>query len=378
MADTPRVTFALTEEQEMLRQTTRQFLEDRVSPTVVRELMETETGFDAALWQSGAELGWHSLAIPEEYGGAGYTFAELSVVLEEMGRALFPGPFLSTVVMAANAIVLGGRDSQKKELLPGIAMGESMMTMALFEGPQGATTDDIRMTAAQDGEAWILDGVKKNVLFGHVAGTIVTAARTPNGLSLFLVPADTGGLNAEHVPTLDATRKQANLTFSGVRLGPEALLGNEGTAGPVIDRVLRLASVALSLEQVGGAQWCLETSVEHGQTRFQFGRAIGSFQAIKHRLADMLVSVEHAKSTAYHAARIVDDTDELLVAAPLAKSVCSEAYLRAASDTIQILGGTGFTWEHDTHLYLKRAKSTSLMFGGVRHQRRLLAEALGL
>ncbi|MDF1595560.1 MAG: acyl-CoA/acyl-ACP dehydrogenase [Acidimicrobiia bacterium] len=378
MGDTPRVTFALTEEQEMLRQTTRQFLADRVSPTVVRDLMETETGFDAALWQSGAELGWHSLAIPEEYGGAGYTFAELSVVLEEMGRALFPGPFLSTVVMAANAILIGGSDSQKKELLPGIAMGESVMTMALFEGSHGAVTDDIRMTAAQDGGDWVLDGVKKNVLFGHVAGTIVTAARTPNGLSLFLVPADAGGLSAEHVPTLDAIRKQATVTFAGVRLGPEALLGSEGTAGDVIDQVLRLASVALSLEQVGGAQWCLETSVEHGQTRFQFGRAIGSFQAIKHRLADMLVSVEHAKSTAYHAARIVDDATEMLVAAPLAKSVCSEAYLGAASDTIQILGGTGFTWEHDTHLYFKRAKSTSLMFGGVRHQRRLLAEALGL
>lgn len=378
MAETPRVTFALTEEQEMLRRTTRQFLEDRVPAAKVREMADSTTGFDAALWQSGAELGWHSLAIPEEYGGAGYTFAELSVVLEEMGRSLFPGPFVSTVVMAANAILLGGNDAQKKELLPGIAMGESVMTMALFEGPRGAGPGDISMVAGRHGDAWVLDGVKQHVLFGGVAGTIITAANTPGGLSFFLVPADAEGVSVEPVHTLDATRKQATVTFSGVRLGDEALLGEEGSAGPVLDRVLRLTSVALALEQVGGAQWCLQTSVEHAQTRFQFGRAIGSFQAIKHRLADMLVSVEHARSAAYHAARVVDDPGEMLIAAPLAKSVASEAYLTAASDTIQVLGGTGFTWEHDTHMYFKRAKSTSLMFGGVHHQRRLLAEVIGI
>lgn len=378
MAEAPSVTFALTEEQDMLRQTTRQFLEDRVPATVVRQLMETPDGFDEALWSAGAELGWHSLAIPEEYGGAGYTFAELSVVIEEMGRALFPGPFLSTVVMSAGAILLAGSDSQKKELLPGIAMGESTYSMALFEGPSGVSAADIAMEARRDGDEWVLDGVKTNVLFGHVVGTVITAARTPGGLSLFLVPAAQSGLTAEHVETLDATRKQATLTFSDVRFGDQALLGTEGEAEAVITAVLQLASVALALEQVGGAQWCLETSVEHAQTRFQFGRAIGSFQAIKHRCADMLVSVEHAKSAAYHAARVVDDPDEMRIAAPLAKSVCSDAYLTAASDTIQILGGTGFTWEHDTHLYFKRAKSTALMFGGAHYQRKLLADAIGL
>ena len=378
MADTPRVTFALTEEQEMLRQTTRQFLDDRVPPTVVREMAESKTGFDPALWQSGAELGWHSLAIPEEYGGAGYTFAELSVVLEEMGRSLFPGPFVSTVVMAANAILLGGSDTQKKDLLPGIAMGESIMTMALFEGPRGAGAEDVAMVADRDGDSWVLNGVKQHVLFGEVAGTVITAARTPGGLSFFLVPADAAGLAVEHVDTLDATRKQATLTFTAVRLSDETVLGEEGSAEPVLGEVLRRTSVALALEQVGGAQWCLQTAVEHAQTRYQFGRAIGSFQAIKHRLADMMVSVEHAKSVAYHAARVIDDADEMLVVAPLAKSVASDTYVTAASDTIQILGGTGFTWEHDTHLYFKRAKSTSLMFGGVHHQRKLLAEAIGI
>lgn len=378
MGEVPVVDFALSEEQQMLRETTRQFLEDQAPPGVVRTVMESDSGFDDRLWKSAAGLGWHSLAIPEEYGGAGYGFVELSVVLEELGRALFPGPFLSTVVMATSSILLGGSEGQKAELLAGVAAGEELLTMALFEGPHAASVEDIAMTARKADGKWVLDGAKANVLYGGVARTIITAARTPGGLSLFLVPADAPGLTIEDKPTLDSTRPQASLVFDGVLLGPDSILGEEGSAGPVVDRVLQLASVALALEQVGGAQWCLDTSVQHAQTRYQFGRAIGSFQAIKHRCADMLVAVEHSRSAAYHAARVTEDTKELRLAAPLAKSVCSEAYLRAAADTIQILGGTGFTWEHEAHLYLKRAKSTSLMFGSVRQQRRLLAGALEL
>ena len=372
------VDFALTDAQEMLRQTTRQFLADRVPKEVVRELVGTEEGFDKKLWLAGAELGWHSLTIPEEYGGAGYTFAELSIVLEELGRALFPGPFLSTVVMAADAILAVGTEDQKQAYLPGIAMGEHTIGVALSEGPTEAGSDGITMSAEASGDGWVLTGRKTNVLFGHTVDTLLVAVRTGGGLSLFLVPADTSGVIVEAVPTLDATTRQAHLTFTEALVGPEALLGKEGGAGPVVDRMLRLAAVALALDQVGGAQWCLETSVEHGKTRFQFGRAIGSFQAIKHRCADMLVGVEHARSTAYHAARVTENGQELEIAAPLAKSVCSETYVKAAGETIQILGGTGFTWEHDVHLYLKRAKSSALMFGDARYQRRLLADALGL
>jgi alkylation response protein AidB-like acyl-CoA dehydrogenase len=362
----------------MLQETTRRFLSDRVPVEAVRSLMTTESGFDSELWAAGAELGWHSLALPEEYGGVGFTFTELSIVLEELGRALVPGPFLSTLVMAANAILLAGAEEQKQRLLPRIAAGESVMTMALFETPHGAVPADIAMGATPTEGGWVLTGKKTNVLDAAVASTLLVAARTENGVSLFVVPADAGGLTIEPVPTLDSTRKQGTVVMDAVSLDESAMLGAEGAAGPVIDEVLRLASIALALEQVGGAQWCLETALEHAKTRYQFGRAIGSFQAIKHRCADMLVAVEHARSTAYYAARVVDDPKELAIAAPLAKSTCSEAYVFAAGATIQILGGTGFTWEHDAHLYFKRAKSTSLMFGDARQQRKLLANALGL
>lgn len=377
MAKGIEVEFSLSEAQEMLRDTTRQFLADRAPIERVRELSETETGFDLALWQAGAELGWHSLAIPEAYGGAGYTFAELSIVLEELGRALFPGPFLSTVVMAADAILTAGTEDQKQAYLPGIAMGERTIGVALFEGPSGVSLDDIAMAAEPRGDGWVLTGRKTNVVFGQAVDTFLVAARTAAGLGLFLVPADTEGIAIEAVPTLDATTFQAHVSLDGVELDSDALLGNEGSAGPVVERMLQLAAVGLSLDQIGGAQWCLETSVDHAKTRFQFGRAIGSFQAIKHRCADLLVAVEHAKSTAYHAARVTDNADELAIAAPLAKSVCSDAYMTAAAETIQILGGTGFSWEHDLHLYFKRAKSTGLMYGDVHYQRRVLADVLG-
>jgi len=372
------VDFALNEAQEMLRQTTRKFLADRVPVEVVRRLAETVEGFDAKLWQAGAELGWHSLAIPEEYGGAGYTFSELSIVLEELGRALFPGPFLSTVVMAADAILATGTEEQRQAFLPGIATGEHTVGVALFEGPAGASSGDITMSAEASGGGWVLTGRKTNVIYGHTVDTLLVGAQTARGLSLFLVPADTPGVTRQPMPTLDATTKQAHVTFTEAQVGAGALLGREGAAGPVVDRMLRLAAVGLALDQVGGAQWCLETSLEQGKTRFQFGRAIGSFQAIKHRCADMLVAVEHARSTAYHAARVTQDEEELAIAAPLAKSVCSDAFVKTSGETIQILGGTGFTWENSAHLYFKRAKSTALMFGDARHQRRLLADALGL
>lgn len=378
MAEAPKVDFTPTEEQVMLRETTRQFLQDQVSSAAVRTIAETGEGFDENLWKSAASLGWHSLAIPEEYGGTGYSFVELSIVLEEIGRSLYPGPFLSTVVMAANAILMAGSEAQKKAFLPAIASGDMLMSVALFEGPHSASVGDIALSAVADGEDWILNGTKTNVLFGHVAGTVMTAARTPGGLSLFLVPTDGAGFSAERVETLDVTRGQATVVYEQVRVGSEGLLGDEGSAGAVIENIARLGLIGLALEEVGGAQWCLGTAVDHAKTRYQFGRAIGSFQAVKHTCADILVAVEHAKSTAYHAARAINDSEEILVAAPLAQLTCSQAFLKAAGDTIQILGGIGFTWEHDVHLYLKRAKADSLMFGGARFQRRLLGDAIGL
>ncbi len=375
MAD---VTFALTEEQDMLRKVTRQFLDEQAPITNVRELAESDADHDPELWKAGAELGWHGLAIPEQYGGVGYSFVELSIVLEEMGRSLFPGPFLSTVVQASNVILDASSEEQKQRYLPAIAAGESIMTMALFESPHASAPADVAMTAVRDGDGWTLDGEKRWVLDADLADTFIVAAVTDNGLSLFLVDADTPGIEVEMTPSLDTTRREGTVTFADAHIAADKLLGAEGAAAPVLDRVLALTSVALAVEQVGGAQWCLETAVAYAKERYQFGRPIGSFQAVKHKCADMLVAVEHAKSAAYYAARVTDDPDELAIAAPLAKAVCSEAYLKAAGDALQIHGGIGFTWDHDLHYFLKRAKSTSLLFGGVREQRRRLGDALGL
>jgi alkylation response protein AidB-like acyl-CoA dehydrogenase len=369
------ITFALTDEQQMLRDTTRSFLQDGAPAAIVREVTERPEGFDRDLWKAGADLGWHGLAIPERYGGLGFGFPELSIVLEELGRALFPGPFLSTVVMAANMLLLAGSEQQKLDVLPRIASGDLIVTLALFDTPHGTSANDVTLTAREASGSWMLDGAKHHVPYGHAADMLLVAARTgENELGLFLVSGDTGGITANPIPTLDMTRRQAEVTFNNVQADARLHAFDPDT----IDRVLLLGNVALAIEQVGGAQWCLETSVEHAKTRYQFGRAVGSFQAVKHKCADMLVSVEHAKSAAYWAARNVDDEDETRIASPTAKITSSAAYLFAAGETIQILGGTGFTWEHDAHLYLKRAKATSLLLGGERRQRRLLADALGL
>ncbi len=374
-----KVSYRLTEEQELLAKTARRFLEERAGMDVVRELMMTDDAFDRDLWQAAAGLGWMSLAIPEQYGGSGYTFAELSVILEEQGRALFCGPFFASVVLAANAILEGGGEEQKAALLPGIASGDTIATLALAEHHQDLGPASISASAEREGDGWTLDGTKRYVLGAAVADLLVVAARTGDGtVGLFVVPTSADGVTIERTPTLDATRKQADVHLSGVRVEADALLGGHVDAWAVVERVLALASAGIACEQVGVARRCLEMAADYAKTRFQFGRAIGSFQAVKHRLADDLVAVEHAHSTAYHAARTTADPEEFAIAAPLAKAVCSDAVTMVTGDNIQVHGGIGFTWEHDAHLYFKRAKSTALLFGTARHHRTRLAEVLGL
>ncbi len=369
--------FAFSEEQEELRRITRQFLESKSPETEVRRLMETTEGYDPAVWsQMANELGLQSLVIPEEYGGQGFTYVELTVVLEEMGRALLAAPFYSTVVLATNAILHSGDEAAKKELLPGIASGETIATLALTEPNGKWDLSGVEATATRDGDSWTIDGTKMFVLDGHVADLIVVAARTGEGLSLFSVAGDAAGLTRTPLATMDQTRKQAKLEFAGV---PATLIGTDGGADEVLGRVLDLAVVALAAEQVGGAQKVLDMSVEYAKDRVQFGRPIGSFQAIKHKCADMLLEVESAKSAAYYAAWCAAElNDELPEVACLAKAYCSEAYFHSAAENIQIHGGIGFTWEHPAHLYFKRAKSSELLFGDPTYHRELLAQRLGI
>ena len=348
--------------------------------TTVRRLMDTEQGYEPSQWAAIAEMGWLGMAIPEEWGGAGFSFLELFVLLEEQGRSLFCAPFLSTVVMAATVVEEAGDERQKRDVLPAIAQGELLATVAFTE-PNGRWDPDgvTAVARGRSGGGWILDGTKSFVLDGHIADLVVVAARTEAGVSLFLVPTGAEGLDRRMLQTMDQTRKQAEIQLRDVQVDPEALLGPEGGGWPILERMLEKAAVALSAEQVGGAQACLEMAVAYAKVRKQFGRPIGSFQAIKHKCADMLAQVESARSAAYYAAwAMSEDNEERRLMAGLAKSYCSEAYFSAAGENIQIHGGIGFTWEHDAHLYFKRAKSSELLFGDPSHHREKIAVQLGL
>jgi alkylation response protein AidB-like acyl-CoA dehydrogenase len=377
VGDTDVMNFAFTEEQEELRKTVRAFLEAKSAEAAVREQMETEAGYDAAVWsQMGEQLGLQGLAIPEEYGGSGYGFIELGIVLEEMGRALLCAPFFSSSVLAANALLLSGDDKDKAEYLPGIASGETIATLAFTE-PSGKWDESgITLEATGANGNWKLNGTKSFVLDGHIANVIIVAGKSSQGTCLFIVDGAAEGLTRTALSTMDQTRKQAKLEFSNVSA---KLLGTQGDGWNVLAKVLDLAAVALAAEQVGGAQKVLEMAVEYAKVRVQFGRPIGSFQAIKHKCADMLLEVESAKSAAYYGMWCASEmNDELPSVASLAKAYCSEAYFHATAENIQIHGGIGFTWEHPAHLYFKRAKSSELLFGDPTYHRELLAQRIGI
>jgi alkylation response protein AidB-like acyl-CoA dehydrogenase len=371
------VNFAFNEEQEELRKTVRQFLEAKSPEDAVREQMDTEAGFDAAVWsQMGEQMGLQGLIVPEEFGGSGYGYIELIVVLEEMGRALLCAPFFSTVVLAANALIHSGDDAAKAAHLPGIAAGETIATLAFTEENGRWDEAGITATATPDGDAYKLNGSKMYVLDGHTADLLIVAARTDAGVSLFAVSGDAAGVTRTALATMDQTRKQAKVDLADA---PGTLIGTDGEGWTVLERVLDLAAVGLAAEQVGGAQFVLDMAVQYAKDRVQFGRPIGSFQAIKHKCADMLLEVESAKSAAYYAGWAASElNDELPSVASLAKAYCSEAYFHAAAENIQIHGGIGFTWEHPAHLYFKRAKSSELLFGDPTYHRELLAQRIGI
>ena len=365
--------FSFSSEQEEFRTSLRRFLGERSPTKEVRRLMETDAGFEPAAWRKlNTELGLTAVRIPEEYGGQGFGFGELGIVLEEMGRALLCAPFFSTAVLATGAILNAGSEAEKQALLPGIAAGDTIATLAWVEDPthwEGAAT---RMTATQTGGAWTLDGHKSYVLDGHTADLIVVLARTAGtsgeaGLSLFTVKGDAKGLERRNLKVMDPTRKLARLDFKGVEA---TLLGEAGAAAAPFARTMVEASVCLANEMAGVSERLREDALAYAQMRMQFGRPIASFQSMKHKHADMLVDVELAKSAAYYAAAALDEGDEDIVAvASIAKAAASEAALQTAVHAIQIHGGIGFTWDNDTHLWFKRAKSSEVLLGDAHHHR---------
>lgn len=369
--------FALSDEQLQLRDSVRRLLSDKASTHRLREVTQTPPGYDTDVWaQLTEQLGVHAITIPEQYGGAGFGQLELAVVLEEMGRALLPTPCFGTVVLAANALLNSGDREAMRDLLAPIATGGCLAALAWTEGagdwgPGASTT-----RAKRSGIDWALSGHKTHVLDGHLADVVIVVAATDAGLSLFAVNGDDGGLTSRRMPSMDQTRPLSQLDFDNCRA---RLIGGDGEADRGLARTLDLAATALAAEQVGGARRCLEMAVDYAKSRNQFGQPIGSFQAIKHKCANMLLEIESAWAAAYYAAWVADTgSAEFPAAASIAKSYCSMAYTHAASENVQIHGGIGFTWEHDAHLYLKRAKSSELLLGDPAYHRAQLADRIGL
>jgi alkylation response protein AidB-like acyl-CoA dehydrogenase len=371
------VDFAITDEQAELQKELRRFLAKYSSEAAVRDQLDDPAGYDRDLWKRmGGELGLQGLAIPEQFGGAGFSFLELGLVLEELGRALTVSPFFGSCVMAATLIQALADDALSAELLPGIATGESVAAVALAEDAGSWRLDDITLAATGDGDHWTVDGHKSFVVDGAVADTLLVAARTPEGPGIFLVDAAAVGLERTGMATMDLTRKLARLQFSAT---PARLLAAGEEAQAAVTAMLDLSAIALAAESVGGNQKVLDMAVEYAKVREQFGRPIGSFQAIKHKCASMLVDVESSRSAAYYALWAASTGHEdLPIVAPLVKAHCVDTYLAGAGENIQIHGGIGFTWEHPAHLYLKRAKSSQVLLGDSDLHRQILADRIGI
>ena len=365
-----------------LRSAVRSFLDAKSPEEAVRKVMETEPRYDPQVWaQLADQLRLPGLAIPEEYGGDGFGQVALGLVLEEMGRALLCSPFFATVVLGAQTLLASGDREACSRHLPGIAAGRTTAALAVAENtgawdPVQIRTRAVRRSGEASGE-WELTGTKSFVIDGASADLLLVIARTTAGPSLFIVDRGAPGLTAEPMETLDPTRAMARLRLDGT---PATLVGADGAGGRLMARVLDLAALGLAAEQAGGAGRCLESSTAYAGTRVQFGRLIGSFQAVKHKCADMLVQVELARASAREAARIADmgDDKEFAVAAAAAHLCCSRAYLFAAMENIQVHGGIGFTWEHPAHLYFRRAKSAQLLLGGPSAHGERFLERLGI
>ncbi len=373
--------FGFSEEQEMLRQSARQFLETECAMPYVRKMMEDDTGYAAEQWKRMADLGWMGLIFPESYGGSGLNMVDLVVVLEEMGRVVMPGPFFASVILGGLAIDLGGSETQKQRYLPDIAAGTRRATLAQVEESGRWDAEGIALPAKKDGAGYRLSGTKLFVHDAHNADLLVVPARTSgsgiSGITLFLVDTRQPGVSITLLKTMDQTRKLCEVTFNNVGVGGDAVLGAPDQGWPLLDRLVDRAKVALCAEMCGGAQKVLEMSVEYAKVREQFGRPIGSFQAIQHKCANMMVQTESAKSATYYAAwAVANDVPEAHLAACMAKAYCSDAYRFVSAEGIQIHGGIGFTWEHDMHLYFKRAKGSEVTFGDATWNRELVAQVV--
>ena len=377
--------FGFSEDQELLRDSARKFLDAECPTTFVRKMMEDDSAHATELWKKAAELGWMGILIPEENGGIGGSFLDLVVVMEEMGRSLMPGPFLATVLLGSAAVLAGGSDEQKDAILPKVAAGEWVMTLAQAEKSGRYDAGGIGMPATARGSDFVLSGEKLFVPDAHVADQMVVAARTgspgapEDGITLFLVDAKSPGVEITQLKTVDMTRRQCHVAFQDVALAGSQVIGEVGQGWPILKRVLNQATAGLCTEMVGTGQQALDMAVEYAKERVQFGKPIGSFQAVKHKCVDMMVQVENARSLTYYAAWTVDENvDEASQAVPMAKAYCSDMCKTVTSEAIQVHGGIGFTWEHDMHLFYRRGLASEAAFGSAPTHREVVAQTLDL
>jgi alkylation response protein AidB-like acyl-CoA dehydrogenase len=365
--------FDLSKPQKLLKESARALLARECGPGRVRGLMETETAHDDGLWRELADQGWTGLVVPEEQGGLGLGLVEMAAVAEEMGRACLPGAFLSTLFAAA-LVERAGSAEQRDRYLEPIAAGELRATVALLEESASWEPGGVRLAASRDGGDFTLAGRKLFVPDAGAADLVVCVARDGDALALLPVERGAGGLTATPTPSMDATRKLYEVAFDGVRVAASDALGADGDAEGALQGALDAATAVLCAEMVGGMQWVLDASVEYAKTRQQFGRPIGSFQAVQHMCADMLLLTESARSAAYYAAWALTENDPAASGAvSVAKAYCSDAFREVANRGVQVHGGIGFTWEHDLQLYYKRSKSSETLFGDATYHRERIA-----
>ena len=371
----------LNETQQMLKNSAREFLQAECPDTYVRAMEEDQRGYTPDMWQKIAEQGWLGLIFPEEYGGVGLTYLDLSVLLEEMGRALLPGPFFSTIVMGGMAIMEAGSDQQKRRLLPQICDGQHIVTLALTEPSARWDAAGIQTTAAQNADgAWTLNGTKLFVPNAHVADTYIVAARTGDAerdITLFFVPGDADGVTQTLLKTI-ASDRQSEITLDSVSLPAEAALGEVNKGWDTIEKVLAWGAIGKCAEMVGGAEQVLEMTVEYAKQRTQFGRPIGSFQAIQHHCANMATDVEGSRYITYQAAWLLSEGEAAAQEVAMAKAWVSDAYRRICALGHQCHGAIGFTKEHNMQLYSRRAKAAELAFGDTDFHLETVADGLGI
>lgn len=367
--------FDFSDDQKQLRDTARKYLTEKCPPKAVRNILEGGAPYDKALWKGLAEMGFLGVAIPEEFGGTGAGHLELCVIAEELGRSLAPVPFSSTVYLAAEALMIAGSDAQKQKWLPKIAAGEAIGTLALFEGAGNPTPKGVKLTASNN----TLDGTKKPVADGEIADFAIVAARTAStgrdsDIGLFLVELNGSGVTRKALQSVDPSRNQAEITFAGVKAEP---LGNGADGWSILSQVLDRAAVLIGFEQVGGSDRALEMGRDYALDRIAFGRQIGSFQAIKHMLADMYVSATLARSNCYYGAwALSTNASELPEAAATARISATQAFQHCAKNNIQVHGGMGFTWEFDCHLYYRRSNALALALGSLSYWEDTLIERM--